>query len=132
MGSSLVDEQLQQGRDKVFSHYCSDETDVTEIPVSFDGTWSKRGYTQQILVLVSWYRLKLVKYLISILSQRYAKHANQQRRILVKILPSVTCGTSDIKTNAPKLTLDQVGQWSAPQLRRFGTDLRKVIYIINL
>jgi hypothetical protein len=41
----VVDEQLQQARDKVFSHYCSDETDVAEIAVSFDGTWSKRGYT---------------------------------------------------------------------------------------
>ena len=41
----VVDEQSQQARDKVFSHYCSDETDVAEIAVSFDGTWSKRGYT---------------------------------------------------------------------------------------
>ncbi|CAB3990356.1 Hypothetical predicted protein [Paramuricea clavata] len=28
-----------------YRHYCSDETDVAEIAVSFDGTWSKRGYT---------------------------------------------------------------------------------------
>jgi hypothetical protein len=40
-----VAEQLQKVRNKVFSLHCSDETDVAEIAVSYDGTWSKRGYT---------------------------------------------------------------------------------------
>ena len=40
-----VAEQLQKARDKVFARHSSDETDVAEIAVSYDGTWSKRGYT---------------------------------------------------------------------------------------
>jgi hypothetical protein len=40
-----VAEQLQKARDKVFARHSSDETDVVEIAVSYDGTWSKRGYT---------------------------------------------------------------------------------------
>ena len=64
-----VAEQLQKARNKEFSLHRSDETDVAEIVVSYDGTWSKRRYSTQLisgLVLSS--RLKLAKYLISILS----------------------------------------------------------------
>jgi hypothetical protein len=64
-----VVEQLQKARNKVFSLHRSDETDVAEIVVSYDGTWSKRGYsTQLILGLVLSSRLKLAKCLISNLS----------------------------------------------------------------
>jgi hypothetical protein len=40
-----VAEQLQRTRDKVFSRHSCNESDVAEIAVSYDGTWSKRGYT---------------------------------------------------------------------------------------
>ena len=40
-----VAEQLQQARAKVFSRHSCNESDVAEIAVSYDGTWSKRGYT---------------------------------------------------------------------------------------
>ena len=40
-----VSEQLQEARDKVFSRHSDNESDVAEIAVSYDGTWSKRGYT---------------------------------------------------------------------------------------
>ena len=43
-----VVEQLQKARNKVFSLHRSDETDVAEIVVSYDGMWSKRGYTAYI------------------------------------------------------------------------------------
>ena len=43
-----VVEQLQNARNKVFSLHRSDETDVAEIVVSYDGMWSKRGYTANI------------------------------------------------------------------------------------
>jgi hypothetical protein len=43
-----VVEQLQKARNKVFSLHRSDETDVAEIVVSYDGMWSKRGYTANI------------------------------------------------------------------------------------
>jgi hypothetical protein len=43
-----VVEQLQKARNKVFSLHRSDETDVAEIAVSYDGMWSKRGYTANI------------------------------------------------------------------------------------
>jgi hypothetical protein len=45
-----VAEQLQKARNKVFSLHRSDETDVAEIAVSYDGTWSKRGYTANFRV----------------------------------------------------------------------------------
>lgn len=40
-----VSEQLQKARDKVFSRHNENESDVADIAVSYDGTWSKRGYT---------------------------------------------------------------------------------------
>ncbi|CAB3995832.1 Hypothetical predicted protein [Paramuricea clavata] len=40
-----VAEQLQRASDKVFSRHSCNESDVAEIAVSYDGTWSKRGYT---------------------------------------------------------------------------------------
>ena len=43
-----VVEQLQKARNKAFSLHRSDETDVAEIAVSYDGMWSKRGYTANI------------------------------------------------------------------------------------
>jgi hypothetical protein len=83
-----VAEQLQKARNKVFSLHRSDETDVAEIAVSYDGTWSKRGYTANIGVgFVS---------------------VHQQRRILVNILLSMPFVTVGIKMSAPKPILDQV------------------------
>jgi hypothetical protein len=43
-----VAKQLQKARNKVFSLHRSDKTDVAEIAVSYDGMWSKRGYTGNI------------------------------------------------------------------------------------
>jgi hypothetical protein len=43
-----VVEQLQNARNNVFSLHRSDETDVAEIVVSYDGMWSKRGYPANI------------------------------------------------------------------------------------
>ncbi|CAB4044198.1 Hypothetical predicted protein [Paramuricea clavata] len=40
-----VSEQLQEARDKVFSRHSDNESDEAEIAVSYDGTWSKQGYT---------------------------------------------------------------------------------------
>ena len=40
-----VSEQFKKAREKVFSLHCDNESDIAEIAVSYNGTWSKRGYT---------------------------------------------------------------------------------------
>ena len=40
-----VSEQFKKAREKVFSLHCDNESEIAEIAVSYDGTWSKRGYT---------------------------------------------------------------------------------------
>ena len=41
----VISKQLQKARDKVHALHTSDDSDVAKIMVSYDGTWSKRGYT---------------------------------------------------------------------------------------
>ena len=75
-------------------------------------TWSKRGYTANFGVgfVIS---VETGDVLDFNLSRSCAQSVHQQRRIWVKILPSMPFGTVGIKMSAPKPILDQVVRWSA-------------------
>ena len=96
----------------MFSLHCSDETDVAEIAVSYDGTWSKRGYTANFGVgfVIS---VETGEVLDFDFESKLCSECASAKKDLGEDSAEYAIWAGRIKMSAPKSILDQVVRWSA-------------------
>ena len=57
---------------------------------------------------------------------------HSKNKILGKTAANSICGIPEIKTNVPKVTLDQVDPWNVQLRRKYGIGQRTLVFTTNL